>query len=536
MSRHSSHSSRRRRVGPDLRAHLLEEPKLVFGDEQQDPDPKVGLHNFGPYSLKDESRHPQRIRLGLVGSGHTTGACRLWLSRIEKPIDPVVKSRKQVTRFPGFAQDVGLFNSSFVVDPACVRTLSRNEIDAVVSTVDRRRAFELGLELVLGQVQLIAEDHNPDVIIVALPQRLYDVCRAVGGPRDRSGRVQLTPAERALQRLARKQQASSQGLLFEDLFRVDAEEQLLYRNFRRALKARVMRWGVPIQIMRARSFFDESPCPTLEEKIAGLRRHAVQEPATRAWNFCSAMYFKAKGIPWRLSRIPNGTCFVGISFFRHDTVTNPHTHTSLGQVFTDQGDALVIRGESFQWDVAKQGSPHLSQAHATKLIEGVVSMYKTHLRTPPNRLVVHKSSRYTAAEREGFLRGIRSADVTYYDFVALYPRGIRLFREGTYPPVRGTLVRIPEGGELLYTMGYIPELDTYPKGHVPNPLEIIERVGDSDLRTIAEEILGLTKLNWNSADFAGAYPITLRFSREVGNVLTELGDEQDPHPHYRFYV
>ena len=537
MNRQASRSTRIRRVTkPEFRVSLLEEPDLIFGEGQPESDPKVGLYNFGPYSVADDARHPQRIRLGITGSGSTVGDCKAWLSRIRSSIEPVARSRKQVTRFPGFSDDAGRFNCAFAVDPACVRELPKNEIEAVTETLDRRRAFEMGLELVLGQVRLVAEDHHPDVIVVALPQRLYDVCRAVGGPRDKSARARLTPAEKALQRLARKQKQSSQALLFEDLYRVDAEEQLVYRNFRRALKARVMQWGVPIQIMRPSSFFDESGHRTLADKISALRRQAVQEPATRAWNFCSAMYFKANGVPWRLAGIRPGTCFVGISFFRHDTVASPHMHTSVGQVFTDQGDALVIRGDRFEWDVAKRGSPHLSRTHAKQLVETVVQMYENHVHAPPTRLVIHKSSRYADDERAGFIEGIRSSKVAYYDLVALYSRGVRLFREGTYPPVRGTLVRLPEGGELLYTMGYIPQLDTYPKGHVPRPLEIIERIGDSDLRTVAEEILGLSKLNWNSADFAGTYPITLRFSRRVGDVLTELGDDQQPHPHYRFYI
>jgi len=536
-SRHDNQGRRtRKREKPALRVSYLEEPKLIFGDQQEEPNPKLGLFNFGPYSVRDGARHPTRIRLGIIGSGQTVADCKAWLSRIEEPIDPVGRARKQVTPFPGFASDRGPFQSAFVVDQPCVRTLSDNEITAVTDIVDRRRAFEEGLKLLLTQIQMVAQDHHPAVIIVALPQRLYDACRAVGGPRDRSGQVKLTPAERALQRLARRQRKLRQALLFEDLYNVDSDQQLIYRNFRRALKARVMRWGVPIQIMRPRSFYDESAHAGLDDKLAALRRLAVQEPATRAWNFCSAMYFKAGGVPWRLAGIPGGTCFVGISFFRHDTVANPHMHTSLGQVFTDHGDALVVRGERFEWDVARQGSPHLSPEHAHRLVETVICMYEQHVHAPPTRLIVHKSSRFTEDERSAFVQGIRASKVAYYDLVAIYPRGIRLFRAGTYPPARGTLVQIPSGGELLYTMGYIPQLDTYPKGHVPKPIEIIERYGDSDLGTVCEEILGLTKLNWNSTDFAGAFPITLRFSRGVGDVLTELPDEDEPQPHYRFYI
>jgi hypothetical protein len=518
-----------------LRLSHLEEPDLLFGHGQPHSDPKTGIMDYGPYSVDDPARHPDRIRLGIIGSGETIGLAKDWLRRLQDQVEPVSRSKKQRAFFPGFAAS-SPFRSEFVIDRTCVRDLGDLDTRVVVDMVDRRRAFQSGLDLISKQIQLIAEDHRPDVILVALPQKLYDACRAVGGSRDKSGQAQLTPAERALLRMGRRQGASKQGVLFDDLYKVDAAQQLLYRSFRRALKARVMKWGVPIQIMRPRTFFDESSYATLGDKLAALKRQSVQEPATRAWNFCSAMYFKANGIPWRLAEVPQGTCFVGLSFFRHDTATSPHMHTSLGQVFTDQGDALVVRGDRFQWDVEKQGSPHLTREHAARLVHRIIDTHRSHVHTTPARLVIHKSSRYSDEERAGFLDAIRSAQVARYDLITLYSRGIRLFRAGTYPPVRGTVVEIPGGGELLYTMGYVPLLDTYPRGHVPKPLEVVERFGDSDLQTVCKEVLGLTKLNWNSSDYASTVPITLRFSRAVGDVLTELPDGDDPHPHYRFYI
>jgi hypothetical protein len=288
--------------------------------------------------------------------------------------------------------------------------------------------------------------------------------------------------------------------------------------------------------MLPRSFYDESPLQSLEDKLAALRIRSLQEPATRAWNFATALYFKANGIPWRLADVPASTCFAGISFFRHDTISASHMHASLAQLFTDRGDALVLRGERFEWDIKTQGTPHVSRDQASRLAARIVATYKDHVHRPPERVVFHKSSRFTADERDGFIEGIKNSGVSHYDLVSFYSREVRVFRYGQYPPLRGTLAEVPRGGAFLYTMGYIPVLDTYPKGHVPRPLELIETWGDSDLGTICREILGLTKLNWNCCDHAGAYPITLRFASRVGHVLSELPDNQEPHPHYRFYV
>jgi hypothetical protein len=43
-------------------------------------------------------------------------------------------------------------------------------------------------------------------------------------------------------------------------------------------------------------------------------------------------------------------------------------------------------------------------------------------------------------------------------------------------------------------------------------------------------------MNWNSANMGGLWPITLRFSRLVGNVLREVPEGREPHPKYKFYM
>ena len=66
----------------------------------------------------------------------------------------------------------------------------------------------------------------------------------------------------------------------------------------------------------------------------------------------------------------------------------------------------------------------------------------------------------------------------------------------------------------------MPDLGAYTHGHVPSPLRISDHVGgDTPREQLLREILILTKLNWNSANLGGLMPITLRFSRLVGDVL-----------------
>ena len=157
------------------------------------------------------------------------------------------------------------------------------------------------------------------------------------------------------------------------------------------------------------------------------------------------------------------------------------------------------------------------------------------MRQLPTRLVVHKSSRYWPEELSGFMKAAKEIELV--DFVAIHNRGIRFMRRrGKYPPLRGTAIQIGENNYILFTKGYIPYFRTYPGLRVPVPLEIVEHYGDSPMKNISEEILALTKMNWNSSKFYSREPVTIKFAREVGKILSELPSDVPIQKHYKFYM
>jgi len=89
---------------------------------------------------------------------------------------------------------------------------------------------------------------------------------------------------------------------------------------------------------------------------------------------------------------------------------------------------------------------------------------------------------------------------------------------------------------FLYTTGYLIELGKYPHGHVPSPLRVVDHYGDSSKTQLLKEILILTKMNWNTANVDGAFPITLQFARLVGEILREIPEDRLPNPKYSFYM
>ena len=359
---------------------------------------------------------------------------------------------------------------------------------------------------------------KPNVVICAIPQELIDYCGTKGKT---ELRAKLTPKERKLKTKLKEYKDSGQQLLAPideaDVGLADSIPEV--SDFRRLLKAEAIQIGLPVQLARPSTFSDK--------EAIGL-----QDPATRAWNFFAALFYKGGGYPWRMSDAKIGTCYLGISFYKQ---RRGNLRTSLAQVFTHTGAGLVLRGQRIEWDPRRSKTPHLTEDTAFTLLTDALELYKRQMNQQlPQRLALHKSSQFWKEELEGFRRAC--GRISQVDFVAFGQRGVRFLRRGSYPPLRGTTIELSSRNYLIYTKGYVPFYATYPGLRIPSPLEVLEHIGDSDMTTICKEILALTKMNWNNTDYSIREPITLQFSREVGKILSHLSEEVIPRPQYYYYM
>jgi hypothetical protein len=222
----------------------------------------------------------------------------------------------------------------------------------------------------------------------------------------------------------------------------------------------------------------------------------LQDNATRAWNFHTALYYKAGGAPWRLLRDETDLtcCFVGVSFYK--TLDGSMVFTSSAQVFNERGKGLIVRGSPAK--IAKSDREiHMTEEGAHKLISDALQAYRDEHKTTPARVVIHKTSGYDEEEIAGFVRGIEEKHIDLYDLVDVAKSYTRLLRAGVYPALRGTGVRFDEDTAILYSRGSVDFFQTYPGMYVPKPLEIITEDSDRSIIEIAKEVLALTKMNWN---------------------------------------
>jgi hypothetical protein len=60
---------------------------------------------------------------------------------------------------------------------------------------------------------------------------------------------------------------------------------------------------------------------------------------------------------------------------------------------------------------------------------------------------------------------------------------------------------------------------------------------DSHIRILCSDVIGLTRLDWNTSSFATREPVTISVPEKVGEILGEMGDlPGSPPPSYRYYM
>ncbi|MEY9756216.1 argonaute/piwi family protein [Bradyrhizobium yuanmingense] len=490
----------------------IEEPQLEFNGHFLHVDKKTGLSEYGPFGRTEVELHPTQIRVGIVGTRSTVEMCDRWIDECRSFIETDKSAKRQRVRF----RPDELFNEDAIVD-ALLKGLSPDFVGMSANST-------FATEVITAQRWRSTFTDREATLIADLPSEVQRVEKASDLLCDHIQRIATT--------------SPSPNVIFvaipETIHKGSTVAQLpnnQWLNLRRGLKARSMKWGVPIQVI-------------WEDVLTG-KRASLQDKATRAWNTATALYYKANGIPWRGHGLEQDTCYVGVTFYQAESADGkPVMRSGVAQAFDYLGQGVVLRGDPFEWDVEEHGrTPHLSRDAASKLMQRTLAEYRKISRLPPKRVVVHKSSRFWGTEHpqfnelEGFFHGIESVNPeASVDLITLAESKIRLARVGQYPPVRGTFALIEGGTPIIYTHGFTPYFNTYPGTHVPVPWTILEKHGDSDVLQIAAELMALTKMNVNNAEFSDGTPITLAFAERVSEVLKQVGPEMPVRSEYSFYM
>lgn len=472
-----------------MRLYEISEPYLEFGNGKH-LCPRAGIATYDVYDTRVDARREQ-VLVGAVATSNDLIKLASWLELCKAPIEPK-KDAGQPNLFPGFCgfnRQYG-FKAEFKHSNEITRTLNNSDIRTILKINNRKDRIETAAELFFNELRFISENRNVDVIVCVIPSDLYEKI----GTED-----------------ARQVEDTIEDIEPEEYYEV---------NFRRLLKAKAMKIGKPIQIIR-------------DISLEGNAK-SQQDIATRAWNFCTALYYKAsQTVPWKMVSDVNrpSVCYVGIGFYR--SRDRKILNTSLAQIFDELGNGVILRGTEIAEDKTDR-IPHLSEIQAFDLLSKALDEYHFVMGNFPGRLVVHKSSNFKTEEIDGFRQATDSVRINTTDFVTILDTNFRLFRDGSYPPYRGTCVELDKNSTLLFTRGSVRYYKTYPGSYIPQPIEVRIIESDESSKVICTEILALTKMNWNNTQFDGKYPITLACAKKVGQIMKYV--EGEPQRRYSYYM
>lgn len=449
-----------------------------------------------------------------MGTPVTIGGVIEWMNRARIGVlaTPSKKPRFR-PEFPGFGLDSS-FRCDWVTEQRLQRPIQQREITAVLAINDKNAAIEKAADLFIDECRYLNEAAKVDVIICAPPA---DLLRHFDNENEANEEDESRPRPLAGSRRRKLKQRAAR-------FTVEWD-------FHDLLKARSLTLNSPIQFIRP-STYDESH----RKSSSNGRKRKLQDSATRAWNFHTALYYKAGGTPWRLLRKVSEfeSCYVGVSFFQ--TVNKEQIHTSVAQIFNERGDGMILRGG--EATISKEDrQPHLSE-HDIKelLVRSLQAFEKEHHHFPP-RVVVHKTSGFTQNELDGCQNALDELGVVKHrDLLVVRESDVRLLRPGVYSTLRGSFLELDQTHFVLYTRGSVPFFEMYPGLYVPRALEVELVATEESKKTLAQEILALSKMNWNNTQFDSSLPITVRAARHVGEILKYVGDIKDIQSRYAFYM
>lgn len=472
---------------------FIHEPQLEFGQSIH-ICPRKGIGDFEAYDVKFNNRRTD-IQVGVIGLNENIEKFLKWIETCQNFISPKPKSKQPnlFTSFCGFNANYG-FKANLVANKDLSRPITNQDIKRVLEIPEWDKRLSACADLYIDHISYLGIDKSADIIVCIIPTKLQ-------------GKIMhqtLQPVEETIETSTK-------------------QDKNIETDFRRLLKAKAMSIGKPIQLI-------------LQDSLEPYKeKSGRQDDATKAWNFCTALYYKANHTPWRLIRDNSKVtaCFVGISFYR--SRDRKQVHTSLAQLFDDLGNGVILRGSPV--DISDDDrQPHLRSDQASALLAGVIKEYETIHKTNPARVVIHKTSNFNDAEMEGFYAAAKELRISYVDYITILDSSTRVFRNGLYAMPRGTHIEVDDKTHLLFTKGSVEYYQTYPGMYVPRPIEIRIVESDESAKVICDEIMSLTKMNWNNTQIDGKYPITIDCARRVGLIMKYIPENVKAQTKYSFYM
>lgn len=453
------------------------EPNLLFRDKQgrslnQDTHPVRGLASNRPYDypLTITGLAPS-LRVGVICPSRENSLVRSYLLKANQVLKPADSERDYLVDFPGFQQAFGL--PLEIPEPQAVGWMNCPE-----PTASGQEAGSLSVaQQITSAIERLHSSYAPSVILIFFPKRWHHLHGYRG-----------------------------------------EHEHFDVHDF---VKAYAVQRGVATQFLTEDTMSDQQQC--------------------RVWWWLSlALYVKGMRTPWVLSGLDADTAYVGLGFsIDQNADTGNHVVLGCSHIYSARGEGLQYRLSKIENPIMRGKNPFMSRDDARRTGETIRQLFFDAHWKLPRRVVLHKRTPFIRDEREGLLDGLSGVEVL--DMLeVIHEPAVRyvasIIKSGqivgdNYPVRRGTVLKLDDHTAQLWIHGAAAALNPrwkyfQGKRRIPAPLTVRRHAGSSGLETLSSEILGLSKMNWNTFDLYTKLPATLQSSSEIakiGSLLQRFG-------------
>jgi hypothetical protein len=261
------------------------------------------------------------------------------------------------------------------------------------------------------------------------------------------------------------------------------------------------------------------------------------------WWLSLGIYVKSNGTPWKVKTDNTETAFVGLGYAVRQNARNKVVLGS-SQIFDGNGNGLRFLLQPIEKPIFYNKNPFMSKEDAFRLVTNIRNTY--HKIDPViglKKLVLHKTTHFTRDEIDGIcnaLEGIDNIELLQIQQFSNW-RAIKLRKNQStgkhefdgFPIDRGTIIQLDEFSFLLWTHGVVENRELNGKYYqgkrgIPSPLLVKRFRGTDPIETVVNDILKLTKMNWNGAELYKTMPVTIDFSKKLsvmGKQFEELGNK-----------
>lgn len=271
------------------------------------------------------------------------------------------------------------------------------------------------------------------------------------------------------------------------------------------------------------------------------------------WWLSLSFYVKSLRTPWILNNQERKTAYAGIGYSISKIKGQSEIIIGCSHIYDSNGQGLKYRLSKIDdYYLDKQNNPYLSYKDAFQFGVSIRELFYQSLDTLPERVVIHKRTKFTEDEINGIKASLNKAGIKKIDLVEInYEVDARFVAMSVYnsslqvdkfPISRGTCIVTNKYTALLWTHGIVPSVKQqnykfYLGGRsIPAPIKITKHYGESNIDVIASEILGLTKMNWNSLDLYSKLPSTLDSSNRIARIGKLLSRLEGNNYDYRLFI